>query len=378
VDVPGKPLRGERSIHLHYIRWQRLALAEAHRLHAVQHFDIVHHVSWGTVNAPPELWRLGVPFLWGPIGGGQAAPLAFARYLGWQGFLREAARTARRHLMPFLPSLRHAVANSAIILATNRETVEVLRRAGALHVEWFSDGGVGTDEFIPRTRERRAGDRLELVWAGRLKGRKALPLALAALACVRDVPIRLKVAGSGPLRTTYERQVAALGLTDSVQFLGSVPRDQLLSEIFPNSDAFLFTSLQDSFGTVVIEAMAGGLPVIALDHQGVGTMIPEQAAIKVPVKSPASTIRGLADGIRALAASPNLGRQLSHAACSHAANESWRRRAIRMDALYRRCLELRTDVVRPNLGLQAPDDSARRRAAGGADLCRRRGRSHAL
>jgi glycosyltransferase involved in cell wall biosynthesis len=352
VGVAGKPLRGERGergIYLHYIRWQRLALAEAHRLHAAQRFDVVHHVSWGTVNAPPKLWRLGIPFVWGPIGGGQAAPLVFARYLGWQGFLHEAARTARRYLLPFFPPLRHAVANSAIILATNRETVEVLRRAGASHVEWFTDGGVRTDEFIAHARERRAGDRLELVWAGRLEGRKALPLALAALACVRDVWVRLRVAGSGPLRAAYERQAVALGLTDRVQFLGSVPREQLLSEIFPNSDAFLFTSLQDSFGTIVIEAMAGGLPVITLDHQGVGTMLPEQAAIKVPVRSPASTIRGLADGIRALAASPELGRQLGQAARAHAANESWRRRAGRMDALYRLCLEPRPDVARPNL-----------------------------
>ena len=345
VDVPGKPLSGERGIHLHYLRWQRLALAEARRLHAVQGFDIVHHVSWGTVSAPPELWRLGVPFVWGPIGGGQAAPLAFARYLGWRGFAREAARTARRRLVPLLPPLRRAVAHAALVLATNRETVEVLRRAGASRVERFADGGVRADEFVARNRERRAGDRLELVWAGRLEARKALPLALAALARVRDLPIRLRVAGSGPLRAAYERQAAALGLTDSVQFLGSVPRDQLLSAIFPSSDAFLFTSLQDSFGTVVIEAMAIGLPVLALDHQGVGSMIPERAAIKVPVRSPALTIQALAEGIRALAASPDLGRQLSRAARAHAASESWQRRAARMDALYRRCLQSRPGLV---------------------------------
>ena len=64
--------------------------------------------------------------------------------------------------------------------------------------------------------------------------------------------------------------------------------------------------------------MAAGLPVVALNHQGVGTMIPEQAAIKVPVTSPASTVQGLADAIRALAASPELGQRLSEAARRHA------------------------------------------------------------
>jgi glycosyltransferase involved in cell wall biosynthesis len=358
VDLRRDPERGERGIHLHYVLWQRAALAQARRLHAVQDFDIVHHLSWGTVNAPPALWRLGPPFVWGPIGGGQAAPLRFGRHLGRRGTFKEAARAVRRHLVPFLPPLRRAVANSALILATNRETVEVLHRAGASHVELFLDNGVRAEQFIAHRRMRRAGERLELVWAGRLEARKALPLALEAMALVPDLPVRLSIAGEGPLRAACERRAAALGLGERVRFLGLVPRTRLLGDIFATSDGFIFTSLQDSFGSVVIEAMAAGLPVLALDHQGVGAMIPEQAAIKVPVTSPASTIRGLADGIRALAGSPELGQRLSEAARCHAATESWSRRVARMNALYRSCLASRAGRVR------APAGAGRRAPAG--------------
>ena len=335
---PWDPARGERAIHLHYMLWQRAALAQARRLHATQSFDVVHHVGWGTVNAPPALWRLGAPFVWGPLGGGQAAPLRFGRYLG-KGVLREAARTVRRHMMPFSPPLRRAVANSAVILATNGETVEVLRRAGASRVDLFLDGGVRADQFVKRQRVRRDGDRLELMWAGRLEPRKALPLALEALARLPDVPVRLRIAGEGPLRAAYERQAAALGLSDKVHFLGLVPRAALLRDFFATSDAFLFTSLQDSFGSVVIEAMAAGLPVLGLNHQGFGAMIPEQAAIKIPVTGPAATIQGLADGIRALAACPDLGQRMGEAARRHAASESWSRRVVRMTEIYHHCVD---------------------------------------
>src|SRR5690606_4082856 len=298
VDVPRKPEQGERGIRVHYLRWQRAALAQARRLHVTENFDIVHHVSWGTILAPPALWRLDVPFVWGPIGGGQAAPLRFGRYLGWRATLGEAGRNIRRHLLPFLPPLRRTAANSAVVLATNRETMEVLQRAGARRVELFLDNGVGPDQFIARQRVRRSGDRLELLWAGRLEARKALPLALEAMARVRDVPVRLTIAGEGPLRRAYERRAEALGMTDGrVRFLGFVPRADLMSDLFANSDAFLFTSLQDSFGSVVLEAMAAGLPVIGPDHQGIGTLIPGHAAIKVPVTSPSATVQGLADGI---------------------------------------------------------------------------------
>jgi glycosyltransferase involved in cell wall biosynthesis len=341
VDLPRTPEQGERGIRLHYFLWQRAALAQARRLHATEKFDIVHHVSWGTVYAPPALWRLGAPFVWGPIGGGQAAPLRFGRYLGWRGTLEEASRNVRRGLVPFLPPLRRAVANSALILATNRETVKILRRAGAARVDLFLDNGIGPDQLIPRQRVRRAGDRLELLWAGRLEARKALPLALEAMARVSDIPVRLSIAGQGPLRAACEQRATALGLADRVRFLGFVPREDLITDLFAASDAFLFTSLQDSFGSVVIEAMAAGLPVLTLDHQGVGTMMPEQAAVKVPVTSPASTIQGLADAIRGLAASPELGQRMSAAARAHAVSESWRQRAARMTALYRSCLDSR-------------------------------------
>jgi glycosyltransferase involved in cell wall biosynthesis len=350
VDLPRKPEQGERGIRLHYFRWQRAALAQARRLHATHKFDIVHHVSWGTIYAPPALWRLGAPFVWGPIGGGQMAPLRFGRYLGWRGILEEAGRNVRRRLLPLLPPLRRTAANSAVILATNRETAEVLYRAGAPRVELFLDNGVHPDQFIARQRIRRADEHLELLWAGRLEARKALPLALEAMARVRDVPVRLSVAGDGPLRPALEHQAAAMGLTDRVRFLGLVPRERLLSDLFANSDAFLFTSLQDSFGSVVIEAMAAGLPVLALNHQGVGTMIPEQAAIKVPVKSPASTIQGLADAIRALAMSPDLVQSMGEAARRHAVTESWSRRVARMNAFYRSCLDSRSGRARIAMG----------------------------
>ena len=346
---PWDPARGEQAIHLHYMLWQRAALAQARRLHATQRFDVVHHVGWGTVNAPPALWRLGAPFVWGPLGGGQAAPLRFGRYLG-KGVLREAARTVRRHMMPFFPPLRRAVANSAAILATNRETVQVLRRAGASRVDLFLDGGVRADQFVERRRVRRPGDPLELIWAGRLEPRKALPLALEAMARLSDVPVRLRIAGQGPLRAAYEQWAAALGLSDKVQFLGLVPRVELLRDFFATSDAFLFTSLQDSFGSVVIEAMAAGLPVLGLDHQGFGAMIPEQAAIKIPVTDPAATIQGLADGIRVLAASPDLGQRMGDAARRHAASESWSRRVDRMTEIYRHCVDPREAGARVTAG----------------------------
>jgi glycosyltransferase involved in cell wall biosynthesis len=334
--------RGEHGLHLHYLLWQRRAFQEAARLHAIYRFDLVHHVSWSTIGAPPMLWRLDAPFVWGPLGGGQSAPLSFARYLGPKGTVKEAFRRVRLLASPFLPGLRNAARHSAAVLATNRETAALLESAGARHIELFLDNGIPPDQIAPPRTAFRENGRLKLLWAGRLEHRKALPLALEALARVRYRPIRLTVAGDGPERARYERLVRTLGLDSCVRFIGMVPRPTMAG-LFAQSDAFLFTSLSDAFGSVVIEAMAAGLPILTLDHQGVGAMLPDDAVIKIPVGTPEATVAGLADGIARLAASPLLRRSLSVAATAHAARESWPERARRMNEIYRHCLEARHD-----------------------------------
>jgi hypothetical protein len=60
-----------------YAAWQRAAYREAVRLHRAQPFDGTHQLTIGTFREPGHLWRLGVPFFWGPIGGGENIPLSY-------------------------------------------------------------------------------------------------------------------------------------------------------------------------------------------------------------------------------------------------------------------------------------------------------------
>jgi glycosyltransferase involved in cell wall biosynthesis len=84
--------------------------------------------------------------------------------------------------------------------------------------------------------------------------------------------------------------------------------------LYRSADVFIFTSLRDSFGAQVLEAMGAGLPVVTLDHQGVGTFVPEKAAFKVPVKNPEETVAGLVEAIRTLMVSPELRAKMGRVA----------------------------------------------------------------
>ena len=67
-------------VYIRYLSWQRRALRKARRLARQIDFDLVHHISWGSIQMGSSLWRLNKPFLFGPTGGGQHAPKTFKQY----------------------------------------------------------------------------------------------------------------------------------------------------------------------------------------------------------------------------------------------------------------------------------------------------------
>ncbi len=72
VSVPTRHFK--QCSGMHYLLWQWAAVKVARQLMATQRFDIVHHVSYGSIHVPTQLWRLGLPVVFGPVGGGQTAP----------------------------------------------------------------------------------------------------------------------------------------------------------------------------------------------------------------------------------------------------------------------------------------------------------------
>src|SRR4030095_7256423 len=97
--------QSELILRIHYMVWQRAVVREAARQHRRYQFDLVHHLSWGTISAPPLLWRLPIPLVWGPVGGAQTAPRAYRRYFG-SAWRDELLRTLRVNLATRLPGLR--------------------------------------------------------------------------------------------------------------------------------------------------------------------------------------------------------------------------------------------------------------------------------
>jgi glycosyltransferase involved in cell wall biosynthesis len=135
------------------------------------------------------------------------------------------------------------------------------------------------------------------------------------------------------MREEWQNLAGSLGVAGRVSFLGKVPYLKMPG-LYRSADALIFTSLRDSFGSQVLEAMASGLPIIGLDHHGVHEFVPNEAGVKVPVANPEETVSALANAIRRLASSVDEAARMVRSAWEFAATQRWERRAEVMNDFY--------------------------------------------
>ena len=322
--------RWQFGVYLHYMVWQYLAWKAARHLSRTVNFDYVHHATYGSLQMGSWMWRLGKPLVFGPVGGAQQAPRAFRAFIpDW--FKSETMRNVVGWLMTtFDPNVRQTLRHASVVLATNSETAALARRLGARHVELFLDSGLPESFFPAAFPARETEPTLRLLWLGRLFPRKALLLALDALSRVdQRIPFHLTIIGDGPMGRHIPEWLARYNLTDRVTWRGAVPWQQVRAA-FLSHDAFLFGSLRDSFASQFLEAMATGLPIITLDHQGAHDFIPAAAAIKVPVTTPEATATGLAQAVSYFYRYPLQRQMAGRTGYAFALTQTWPLRAQRL------------------------------------------------
>ncbi|NVO32573.1 glycosyltransferase family 4 protein [Hymenobacter lapidiphilus] len=317
--------RWQFGVYLHYMVWQYQAWRAARPHDARQPYDLVHHVTFGSLQFASWLWRLGRPLIFGPVGGGQVAPRQLRRYLpDW--FKTETLRNAISWLLvTFDPSVRNTLRRAALVLVANHETLVLARRLGARRVELAMSTALPVayfpDAYPPR--EPLAGRPLRILWLARLFPRKGLHLVLEALGRVNpDVTFHLDIYGDGPVAELLPDWIAAAGLQSRVTWHGNAPYPTVRAAYLAH-DLFMLCSLRDSYAAQYLEAMALGLPILTLDHHGATDFIPDQAGIKVPVASPEATAAALARAVEHLYHHPAKLDQMGRAGYAYARQYSW-------------------------------------------------------
>jgi glycosyltransferase involved in cell wall biosynthesis len=201
------------------------------------------------------------------------------------------------------------------------------------------DRGVDTQRFDPRLRdESRPAGALNVFYCGRITREKGADLLADAFLLARDRAraqtgrdLHLVLAGGGP---EQERLRARLG--DCATFLGWLEGSQL-ARAYASADVFLFPSATDTFGQVILEAQASGLPVIAVAQGGPLSLI-EHRVNGLLCEADAEQ---LADALIELARSPLLREHLSRGALRAARARTWEQALALLGDGYQRALAVR-------------------------------------
>lgn len=289
------------AANIHYYVWQAFALAKARSLHARLAFDIVHHVTFGRYYSPSLLSLLPAPFIWGPVGGGESAPLSFWTGLGPRGVAYETLRALVRSLGGWDPFVRSTARRSAVAMATTPETAARLEKLGARNVRLMSAAGVSADDFSRGNSSAPPDDGPPFfLTVSRLVPWKGIHLALRGFALARPPDVILRIVGTGADRPRLERLARQLGIERSVEFTGELTRNQVRS-LLRDCLGLVHPSLHDSGGTVCLEAMASGKPVICLAVGGPATHVTTDTGFSIPAITPEQSVRGIADALSRVA-----------------------------------------------------------------------------
>lgn len=323
--------RGQRGLRSYYLLWQWGAYRRARALHRAFSFDLVHHITLGVFRHPSFMGRLGIPFVFGPVGGGEYAPPALLNSLPLRGRIAERLRSLANRLALADPLVRGTLRRAVLVCCNTPETLAQLPHGllskcicvhdVAVDPESLAAALAPAPDAIPAPD---AGPRF--FFAGRLLYWKGINLALHALAQLRTQQpgARLTLAGTGRDRAWLERRARSLGVHDAVDWLGWVPRSELLG-LYARHTAFVFPSLHDSGGTVVMEAMAQGLPVICLDLGGPGAILPADCGVKISARGRTEddVVADLAAAMLNLATDSSLQGRLAANALAAARRMTW-------------------------------------------------------
>ena len=256
-----------------YFIWQRSAYKAAKKLYKREKFDVVHVVSIADFRFPGYLWKLKIPFIFGPVGGAQETPKCLLDYV--KGHEKnEKIRSLMNRILVLLPNYKRALAHADLIYCSNSETESVIKKhikkKNFYKVHKLTELGIN-DSYL-KERKMLSHEKSQVVHvliSGRLIYRKGIELLLDAVSLLETkYPYVIDIYGEGDQRQLLEKKVQAYKLENNVVFHGNVSFTEM-QEQYKKADIYCLPSLRETTGTAVFEAMANKLPIIALNQNGV-------------------------------------------------------------------------------------------------------------
>jgi glycosyltransferase involved in cell wall biosynthesis len=340
-DLPerlGAFKRAERGLYPYYLMWQWGAYRLARRAIVQTPVDYAIHLTFGSVWMPTFMHRLPVPFIWGPIGGGEAVPWALIRSLPVRARMLQYVRYLLMATVSVNPLVAGVARRARVILARTSDTANMFPARYRAKVRLILETAAADDWFdrVARSGRPAADGPLQVIYTGRLIALKNLDMAVRAVAIARrrGADIRFTLVGDGPLQSALEGRASAEGIADAVTFTGRCTQDEVLDRL-GQSDLYLFPSLKEGGVWSLMEAMAVGLPSICVNTSGMAVIADPTCARMIEPDLPDKMLEAFADALCSLATDPEGRREMGRRARNRIETEfRWTQKGTFMEMLF--------------------------------------------
>jgi glycosyltransferase involved in cell wall biosynthesis len=305
-------------------------------------FDLAHHLNFHCDWTPSQLWRLGKPFIWGPIGHHPQLPKDYLLETGGLKALIKDRLTwyFKKMLWNFSPSLRQSAKRASIVFVMNTAVKKVLHLKNQ-QVRLMPS--VGTDS-LPFLTPKIPKNTLKVLFMGRFEALKGVETVLRSFAIFykkltknHQNLVSLQLVGKGTLRQPMEKLANELGIKTAVQWTEWVAFDQI-STVYQEADLFFFPS-HEGAGMVVAEALAHGVPVLCYANEGPGELTDDTCAIRIAYTTHQEAIQRFAIELEDYYTNKAKQVEMSQNAVDFLAkNFTWERKSEILEEVYLSCL----------------------------------------
>ena len=322
-----------------YRWWQYRVYRKAKKLHTELRFDLAHHITNITFREPGYLWKLNIPFAWGPVVVlGDEKP----KFLNMYG-LPEGAKIILRYISykiqyTFPNRITKALKTSKLCLPVCENTKERLRKLSSETNYYIMPETAAIDENILNVAPKRENEQdvIKLLWASRFDPSKGIMHLLKALVKLHaDTKYQLILVGRGPQKNEAINfcNKNAINYRD----YGQVTYDEM-QKLYSTAHLFFITSMMDATTSVLYEAMSNAIPVIALDHLSFGEKINDAYGKSIKVESPEQIANDIATAITYYYNNEDARYIAAENALAFARENSWSKNIDKLNSLYNKIL----------------------------------------
>jgi len=261
--------------------------------------NVVHEPAPVSPKQPSVMFFLGVPVIVGPLNGGINFPDSFQYMQGkFEKIFYKVGRLFSLVLNVFMPG--KLLAN--IILVANQRTKKALPLFIQGQVIELVENGVDLDLWKFR-KPSKLKKPIQFVFMGRLIDLKCVDLLIQAFSKIES-EAKLVIIGDGKIRSELELLARESKARNEIEFLGWMPQIECSQKLI-ESDVLVLPSVRECGGAVVLEAMAVGLPVIAVNWGGPADYITPETGILIEPSDKNLFVQELSNAMQLLADDEN-------------------------------------------------------------------------